>query len=63
METNTSHRNKAISVKMSEKVFNDFVALARSKDLLPSTMAYLVIRQYVESKLDSGYETITDDLL
>lgn len=56
-------RNKAISVKMSEKTFNDFVALARYKDLLPSTMAYLIIKQYMASKLDTFYDSSTDDLL
>lgn len=56
-------RNKAISVKMSEKAFNDFVALARQKDLLPSTMAYLIIKQYMASKLDTAYDSFTDDLL
>ena len=56
-------RNKAISVKMSEKTFNDFVSLAHSKDLSPSTMAYLVIKQYMDSRLGGYYDSAIDSLL
>lgn len=56
-------RNKAISVKMSEKTYNQFVELARSMDLLPSTMGYLVIKQYMQSKLDVGEDKNIDDFL
>lgn len=63
MGTNVTHRTKAVSVKMSQRLFNDFVELASAKDLLPSTMAYLIIRQYIEKQLGTGYDAALDELL
>lgn len=63
MESNVTHRNKAVSVKMSQRLFNDFSELASAKDLLPSTLAYLVIRRYVESHQGIGNESALDDLI
>ena len=56
-------RNKAISVKMSEKVYKQFVDLAIHRDLLPSTMAYLIIRQYMVGRTDNESDEAFDDLL
>lgn len=43
-------RSHSISIKMSESVFKRFAELAHDKDLPPSTMAYLIVKQYMESK-------------
>lgn len=43
-------RSHSISIKMSESVFKRFSEMAHDKDLPPSTMAYLIVKQYMEGK-------------
>lgn len=56
-------RNKAISVKMSEKVHRQFVDMALNMDLLPSTMAYLIIKKYMQERTDIEPDKVIDDLV
>lgn len=41
------NRDKVISVKMSQSTYDNFCILAHSKDLMPSTFAYLVLKEYL----------------
>lgn len=57
-------RDKVMSVKMSQATYKKFVELAHAKDLMPSTMAYLIIRQYMAMQLgDEHGEAAADFLL
>jgi hypothetical protein len=57
------NRDKAISVKMSQSTYDDFCMLAHSKDLMPSTMAFLVLKQFLAEQLGEEHATSHLDLL
>ena len=56
-------RSHSISIKMSESVYKRFAELAHDKDLPPSTMAYLIVKQYMESKLGGVTDATLFDLI
>lgn len=55
-------RTRSVSVKMSEKVYERFVQIAHTRDIAPSLMGYLIIKQYID-RVDTGFDSAIDDLI
>ena len=63
MKRKVPHRTKVVSLKMTEQMFDDFVELAITKGIQPSTLAYLVVRGYLDKQSGSSADSIIDNLL
>lgn len=57
------NRDKVVSVKMSQRTYDQFNGLAKRFDMMTSTMAYLIIRKYLSDHADEDMQPSDFDLL
>jgi antitoxin component of RelBE/YafQ-DinJ toxin-antitoxin module len=48
MSINGIKKNKALNVKVTEKVYNEFSDIAREKDYTVSDLLRVIVREYIE---------------
>lgn len=57
------HRDKVVSLKLTDSTYNQLKELAQNMDLMTSTMAYLIVRKYLAEHGDDALQPSDFNLL